>query len=238
MTRDATVQSRAIRLLEYLESVRGLREQPVRNVADYQDRRWWAGDIPDHPSCVLTADGAEPWLTVSKAEVPPAPPVPEDIADHLRSGVTDPDREPEFGSGFDDWFADDPVEAARLKEVLRGYVDGPWRAWAPQARTALKARKLYEDLYELRLRLQRESALIELVWGHGILSWDVDGTAIVHPMVTTQVELSFDPDTGAISVEPEALVPHLEIDLLQGLGLKGFDLLVDLRDRFRNTAVS
>ena len=116
-------------------------------------------------------------------------------------------------------------------------MEGPWRAWVPQARTALRARKLYEDLYDLRLRLQRESALIELVWGHGILSWTVDGTRIVHPLVTTQVQLSFDPDTGAISVEPEALVPHLEIDLLQGLGLNGFDLLVDIRDRFRTDPV-
>ena len=233
MTTDVTVRPRAVRLLEYLEAVRGLREQPVRDVAEYQDRRWWAGDLPAHPSCVLTATGDEPWLTVSKAQVPPAPPVPEDVAAHLRTGVTDPEREPAFSADFDDWFADDPAEADRLREVLRGYVEGPWRAWAPPARTALQARKLYEDLYELRLRLQRESALIELVWGHGILSWTVDGTRIVHPMVTTQVQLSFDPRTGAISVEPEALVPHLEIDLLQGLGLKGFDLLVDRRERFR-----
>jgi len=230
---DVTVRPRAVRLLEYLEAVRGLREQPVRDVAEYQDRRWWAGDLPAHPASVLTAAGAEPWLTVSKAQVPLPPPVPEGIAAHLRTGVTDPEHEPAFDAGFDDWFATDPAEASRLREVLRGYVEGPWRAWAPQARTALKARKLYEDLYDLRLRLQRESAVIELVWGHGILSWLVDGTRVVHPMVTTQVQLSFDTETGAISVEPEALVPHLEIDLLQGLGLKGFDLLVDLRERFR-----
>src|ERR1022692_3068987 len=99
---------------------------------------------------------------------------------------------------------------------------------------ALRARKLYEDLYDLRLRLQRESAWIELVWGHGILSWTLDGTRIVHPLVTTQAHLSFDADTGTISVEPEALVPHLEIDLLQGIGLnvgthvipQGFDQVI------------
>ena len=186
---------------------------------------------------MLTATGAEPWLTVSKAQVPSAPPVPEDVAVHLTTAVTDPECEPAFPAGFDDWFADDLPEAARLREVLRGYVEGPWRVWAPQARAALKARKLYEDLYDLRLRLQRESALIELVWGHGILSWAVDGTRIVHPMVTTQVQLSFDADSGAISVEPEVFVPHLEIDLLQGLGLNGFDLLVDLRERFRKDPV-
>ena len=99
------------------------------------------------------------------------------------------------------------------------------------------ARKLYEDLYDLRLRLQRESAWIELVWGHGILSWTVDGARVVHPLVTMQAQLSFNPDTGTISVEPEALVPHLEIDLLQGLGIGGFDLLADLRDRFRTDPV-
>jgi very-short-patch-repair endonuclease len=228
-----TIRPRAVRLLEYLEAVRGLREQPVRDVAEYQDRRWWAGEIPAHPSCVLTATGAEPWLTVSKAQVPPAPAVPVDIEAHLATSVTDPDREPAFPVGFDDWYQDDPAEAARLRDILRRYVEGPWRGWAPQARTALGARKLYEDLYELRLRLQREAALIELVWGHGILSWVTGGIRIVHPMVTTQVELSFDSDTGAISVEPGALVPHLEIDLLQGLDVKGFDVLVDLRERFR-----
>ena len=56
--------------------------------------------------------------------------------------------------------------------------------------TNIGARKLYEDLYELRLRLQREAALIELVWGHGILSWVTGGIRIVHPMVTTCPELS------------------------------------------------
>ena len=62
----------------------------------------------------------------------------------------------------------------RLRTVLRDYADGPWRAWTPAAKVALKARELYEDLFHLRLRLQRDSALIELVWGHGILSWAPD----------------------------------------------------------------
>jgi very-short-patch-repair endonuclease len=237
VTNDAGIRPRAIRLLEYLEAIRNLREQPVRDVAEYQDRRWWAGDIPAHSSCVLTATGTEPWLVVSKAPIPPVPPVPEDVIPHLQIGVSNPEREPAFVVDFDDRFADDPAEAARLQEILLGYVEGPWQAWAPRARTALQARRLYEDLYDLRLRLQREAAQIELVWGHGILSWAVDGTRIVHPLVTTQVQLSFDADSGAISVEPEALVPHLEIDLLQGLGLKGFDLLVDIRERFRTDPI-
>ncbi len=237
MTKDVTIQQRAVRLLEYLEAVRGLREQPVRDIAEYTDRRWWAEDIPAHSSCVLNPAVGGPWLAVSKTRIPSAPRVPKDVAAHLRTGITDPEREPAFAADFDDSYAGNPAEAARLKEVLHSYVEGPWRAWAPLARMALMARKLYEDLYDLRLRLQRESAWIELVWGHGILSWTVDGARVVHPLVTMQAQLSFNPDTGTISVEPEALVPHLEIDLLQGLGIGGFDLLADLRDRFRTNPV-
>jgi len=233
---DPTVRSRVVRLLEYLEAVRGLKEQPVRDVADYRDKRWWAGDIPGHPSCVVTATGAEPWLRVSKAQVPPPPPVPAEIESHLRTGAADPEAEPAFAEDFGETFQGSPDEAERLRTVLREYVDGPWRAWTPGAKVALEARELYDDLFHLRLRLQRDSALIELVWGHGILSWAPDGTRIVHPLITTQVQLSFDAEDGSITVEPEALVPHhMDIELLQGLKLDGFDLLLDVREGFRNT---
>lgn len=65
---------------------------------------------------------------VSKAQIPSAPPVPEDVAAHLRTGVTDTGREPAFAADFDDGFADNSEEAARLRELLREYVEGPWRA--------------------------------------------------------------------------------------------------------------
>ena len=259
---DLTVRQRAVRLLEYLEAVRAIREQPVRDVAAYDDKRWWAGDIPEHPSCVVTATGVdEPWLTASKAQVPPPPPVPDDIKSYLVGSVTDARREPAFRPGFLEMFVgpkppgavpgDEPdpkemdewtrrhAKADWLLGLLREYVDGPWQSWAQRARVALRARALYDDLFELRQRLQRESSFIELVWGHGILSWvTADGTRILHPLITAQVQLAFDADSGTISVEPEALVPqHMDIDLLHGLRLRGFDLLLDVREGFRESPV-
>lgn len=233
---DPTVRPRAVRLVEYLEAVRGLREQPIRDVAEYREKRWWAGDIPAHSACVVTATGEEPWLRVSKATVPPPPPVPGEVAEYLQTRATEPDREPAFAADFREIFEGTEDNLAELEEQLDSYVSGPWREWAGQARVALRARELYEDLFELRQRLQRDSAVIELVWGHGILSWTPVGTRVVHPLITTQVQLSFDAETGAISVVPEALLQqqyHMEIDMLQGLRLSGFDLLVDARERFR-----
>lgn len=256
---DSSVRSRSIHLLEYLDAVRLLREQPVRDVAEYRDKRWWAGDMPNHPSCVVTPDGDEPWLRVAKAQVPPPPPVPEKITSYLVAGVNDPAREPSFAPDFDHAIAAELEEAnakepehlkeqllehvnkpwiEHLKTLLRDYVDGPWREWAAKARLALKARALYDDLFDLRLRLQRDSAFIELVWGHAIVSWTVNGARVVHPLVTTQVQLAFDQETGTITVEPEALVQHqMDIDFLQGLRLSGFDLLIGIRDAFRAAPV-
>jgi very-short-patch-repair endonuclease len=228
------VRARAIRLVEYLEAVRGLRELPVRDVAEYRDKRWWAGDMPAHPACTVTTTGAEPWLRVAKAQVPAPPEVPALLAGQLVTEASDPDVPPAFAADFDTTFFGTLGESEQLHEALAEYTGGPWAEWAERAKAARQARALYEDLFELRQRLQRDSALIELVWGHAILSWLADGTRIVHPLITTQVQLSFDTDTGAISVIPEALVsPHMEIDLLQGLRLSGFDLLVDARERFR-----
>ena len=76
------VQSRVLRLLEYLAAVRALREQPIRDIVEYRDRSWWTADLPAHGACTLTTDGAEPWLEGLKATVQPAPPVPRDVAPH------------------------------------------------------------------------------------------------------------------------------------------------------------
>ena len=207
---DPTVRPRAIRLVEYLEAVRGLREQPIRDVAEYRDRRWWAGDIPAHPACVVSPTGEEPWLRVSKARVPrrlAACPRSRRTwrALSLTQSANLPSRRTSTRPS-----PERQEEPEELRDTLADYVAGPWREWAPKARVALSARELYDDLFELRQRLQRDSAMIELVWGYGILSWIIGDTRIVHPLVTTQVQLAFDAKTGAISVVPEAMVaaPH------------------------------
>src|ERR1035438_7287757 len=89
-----TIRPRAIRLLHYLEAVRHLREQPVRDIGEYQDRRWRVGDIPAHSPCVLTSTGGKPRLMASNRQIPLAPPLPKGVAVHLRAGITEPTREP------------------------------------------------------------------------------------------------------------------------------------------------
>jgi hypothetical protein len=116
LTTDVTIRSRAVRPLECLEAVPGLREQPDRDVAGYQR---------GSPRSPLNSMMYSP-MTLRKRR----------------------------GSG--------------------NSCAGTWRAWVPHARTAPRARKLHEELYDLRPRIRSESAHIELVWGHGILSRTVE----------------------------------------------------------------
>src|SRR5262249_51803600 len=155
-----TVRPRAIHLLENLKAVRDLKEQPVRDIADYRDERWWAGDLPDHPACAVTTTGAGPRSRVSKAHVPAPTSVPEAVGEHLRNGITNRFQEPLFTADFDEKFLYRPEEAERLRSSLRSYVEGPWSSWAERARPAQRARDLYDHLFELRQRLQRDSTLI------------------------------------------------------------------------------
>lgn len=110
---DPAVRSRAVSLLRYLDGVRQLKEAPARDVAEYHDKRWWAGDIPDYPTCVVTHSGEGPWLRVAKAQVPPPPPVPEKIGPYLVTRVNDPAQEPAFAPDFDEAIAGEREAADR-----------------------------------------------------------------------------------------------------------------------------
>ena len=69
----------------------------------------------------LAEAGTPVWQARSKTVV-------MTVAPHLRTGVTESEREPAFAAGFDGEFTGKPEEEARLRGLLRGYVEGPGRA--------------------------------------------------------------------------------------------------------------
>ncbi len=233
------LRQRAIRLFEYLHAVRALREQPVRQLDSYADRCWWRADIPDHMAVRVGPDTREAWMVVGKASLPAPPPVPRELGELLdRERVDDPAREPRLASNVDDRVGHDQEATTRANRMLEVWLQADWRPWAMAAQPALHARRLYEELYDLRLRLQREEALTELVWGHGVLGWQVGDERVLHPLVTSRMLVRFDPDSGEIAVVPEGEGQlNLEIEILQGLNIIGFDLLVDQRQHFRAAPV-
>lgn len=232
--RDAVLDQTS-RLLEFLAALaRDVGPATVRDVSQY-DISIWPGDVPNHHGVLLgPSDTRAEWLTVRRvADLdPPTPPariaelvdIPS-VADAFGSPrLVDPDSEDR-----DDALNED---RALAEQVLDQWTRVSWEPWSVRARAARTARSLYEKLYQLHLRAERDEATHEIVWGRALLSWSPGSARIRAPILTVPVTVDIDETDGSISVAPERGI-ELELDAIEGLGLPGVDELVGLRTRLR-----
>ncbi|TFE33756.1 DNA helicase [Frankia sp. B2] len=242
------VRGRSLRLLDYLAALAAERRgAPRRQLAEYVPAPLLPADVPSHPGVRLgPTTQRESWLEVARVPQPAAPSWPPPLDRYLAGTVVSPDAPPTIPAHLLDAEAveqtgereppgvpgeerDAPPGAVAL---LDAWVRQVWRPWAPEARAARDARALYQRLFDLRLRLQREAATVELAWGHSVLCWRVGDATIIHPLLVTRMVLTVDPDSGVIRLHPDGPV-SLETEPLHGLGLPGLDEMSALRDRLR-----
>jgi hypothetical protein len=108
---------------------------------------------------------------------------------------------------------------AQGKAVLVAFEDSPervaaldqWSAaratWATNERPAREAMEVFEELYELRGRIDREGESVELVIGDGLLDWPRPDGQIHHPILLQPVSLQFHPEGSSFTiVETERVV--------------------------------
>jgi very-short-patch-repair endonuclease/DNA polymerase III delta prime subunit len=76
---------------------------------------------------------------------------------------------------------------------------------------------LFERLYELKARVDREAERVELVLGDGILDWPVANGAIRHPILGQRVQLLFNPDIPEFSFIDAERAPELYVSLLRSI---------------------
>jgi len=122
----------------------------------------------------------------------PQPPLP--LVDWLEGDWEDPDAEVNVSetkaNGAEPLRFDS--EPRRVEAYER------WKTqqqnWAATERPARAAMKIFEQLYELYGRIEREAEHIELVLGDGILSWKRgEEGSIYHPILLQRIQLTFDP---------------------------------------------
>jgi hypothetical protein len=102
----------------------------------------------------------------------------------------------------DDYFSDHQ----ELGELLNKYKDNEWNDWAKDVLEIYKANTLYDQLYALRLSLKNQGDNYELLWGHGILSWDhPTGGEILWPTFLSPVVIEFNAINSVIEIHPDPL---------------------------------
>lgn len=227
-------------IFEYLKALNEHRNPPIRQIGD-QPWSLRLGDLPDHPSIQLgevtsdldrrdvgprveteAADTRHALLSVTRPALTSAPAPPAEIREWLRSGWQNPANDVEWretrnqsddGHGthvlrFDD-DATRPVLLERWIETRE-----QWRLNELPARRAMR---VFEQLYELHGRIERESERVELVLGDGILSWAVEGGSLFHPIVLQRAQLVFDPSAPRFDVVDTDQGPELYTALFQSI---------------------
>jgi len=201
------------RVFRYLEALNQHRNPAKRQV---REQLWslWLHDLPDHPSIKRGDTRSGPAKSkaaefqngdtssggfVLKAQRPAltsTPDPPSTIATWLEAGWDDPSKELSVSASRNEsdqegetsivYFADEPARLAALQRwsVAR-------EEWAKNEKPARAAMKIFETLYSLYGRIDREAERVELVLGDGILSWRRDEGSIYHPILLQRLQLQF-----------------------------------------------
>jgi len=203
------------RVFRYLEALNQHRNPAKRQIRE-QPWSLWLHGLPNHPTIKRGTAKAgasktkaakenqagendpagEFLLKVQRPVLTRTPEPPEEIAGWLESGWDNPSEEiavrdtrnesEEAGDSRVERFDEDKARVAALQR---------WKLsrdeWAEKERPARAAMKVFETLYGLHGRIEREAERVELVLGDGILSWRRAEGNIYHPILLQRLQLHF-----------------------------------------------
>jgi very-short-patch-repair endonuclease len=202
------------RVFRYLEALNQHRNPAKRQIRE-QPWSLWLRDLPEHSSIQrgagksdssktkngnsqrAEAEGPSHVLKVQRPRLTRPPEPPEEIAAWLEDGWDHPSNAVVVEETLEESenraeprivkFTDDPARTASLEhwKLLRD-------EWVKTEKPARAAMKIFETLYALHGRIDREAERVELVLGDGILSWHRTEGGIFHPILLQRLQLQFD----------------------------------------------
>ncbi|EGL83897.1 hypothetical protein CathTA2_0543 [Caldalkalibacillus thermarum TA2.A1] len=224
--------SKVAQIFEYLLAVRNLNEKIERKLSDYE-RTWWLEDLIGGEGCYIAGQGTdeEAWLEVHKQDVPSRPGLPATLKQWV-DYPDSPDKRPvviktrttgpaEDGNQETVRFEDDPHRV----NIFNHWYKEEWEPWAQEASRKLKIQRLYNELFALYQRFQREGELLELAWGHGLLTWSIGEEKIERPFLVTRMELQFEAKKGIFKLYPTSKGTVMETDMLNNLDIPNIQRL-------------
>jgi len=208
-------RERISHVFQYLEALNQHRNPAKRQI---REQLWalWLKDLPGHssiqrgsPRSIAESKGATPTgstenerddfiLKVSRAKLTRPPEPPTSLKAWLESGWEDPSKEATVRKTKNE-------QNSKGETILVPFQENPdriaafdaWKAkrdeWATNEKPARAALRIFESLYELYGRTEREAERVELVLGDGILSWRRLEGGIFHPVLLQRLQMTFDP---------------------------------------------
>lgn len=235
----------SMQVFEYLLALKNITVPVVRKLQDYKETYWWQKELPLGDGCHLMPKikGSEAWLEVHKQEIKSAPKIPQVLAEWVKVQGDEPDQVPEMhvmllqtrdGKQEEVAFAAD----AERVSVWEKWLTEEWKPWTVENLSKIQIDRFYNELFALDQRLEREGDSVELVWGHGLLTWKVNNVQVYRSLFTTRVELLFDSKKGIFTLVPTSSGTVFELDMLTNNELQGLHELVSLEREIQEAGVN
>ena len=239
-------RTRLLQTFRFLKELAVLRNPVQRTLNDYSEvlrlDSWplhpsiqvSRGDTPDDSQDQgASAKGVSPIIRITRAELTHCPPPPKLLHGWLKPGWQDVDAEVQV------------LEARNSRDEKTGVTEtiefteradrpaalNAWKAtrahWAEAERPAVAARQIFERIYALWTRLQREGDRLELVLADGMLC--VKDQDVLHPVLLQRITLDFDPSGPEFRFSPGIEKADLQRTILrlvpsiQGRMISAFD---------------
>jgi very-short-patch-repair endonuclease len=215
-------------IFEYLLAIKNMTSPPMRNFRGYEFYQYLE-QLPQGEGCYLLGEGndTDAWLEVHKQQISPPPRPAKLLEAWIKNGFRDETVLPEvheekkltppqtdYSEEFTqtEKFTDDNQRARLFDDWLE-----IWKGWAQETKRKKEIQEFYGFLFALVQRIEREGETIEFGFGHGLLSWKHPQGNVVHPILITRVELTFDAGKGIFYLKPNQRGTVLETEMLTGL---------------------
>ncbi|MXQ54698.1 AAA domain-containing protein [Shimazuella alba] len=219
------IRERVIRLFQYLKETKNLQEKIVQTVDEYETV-WWQSDLIGMSGVDIydIYSNDEVWMSVERPQLSEAPTPPSKLV----GWITDwkqPDKKPKpLASKGKKEFQKDTERVELFENWLNDY----WKPWSEEVSSKYRVKKVYDELFSLYNRLQAEGDSVEIVWGHGLLSWEVDGVRISRHLIVTPMELHFYPEKGEFRLTSTSKGSYMETDMLTSVAFGHTNQIHDL----------
>src|SRR5882724_9881227 len=210
-------RERLARVFQYLEALNQHRNPPKRQI---REQLWtlWLKDLPDHSTiqrgaprtleenktenteASATREENDFILKVGRPRLTRSPEPPPEIKSWLESGWDDPSKELATRKIKNETGAKGETVVIRFEDDAKRTTSFErWKTqreeWAKNEKPARAASRVFETLYELHGRAEREGERVDLVLGDGILSWRREEGGVYHPVLLQRLQMTFDPAT-------------------------------------------
>lgn len=230
-------RDRLLRVFRFLEALNQHRNPVARQI---REQLWtlWVDNLPAHPTVQLgrprgdngtserasaREQGEESFiLKVSRPKLTRPPDPDLELKAWLESGWEDPFKPPSVRSSRNEVGPERKTVAVKFEDHPdRVSSWNQWKAkheeWSRNERPSRLAMKVFEDLYQLYGRVEREGERVELVLGDGLLSWRRPEGGVFHPVLLQRLQLTFDPALPRFTITETERPPELYSALFQSM---------------------